>query len=246
LFFYCHDGSQASNTAISILKGLIDQSLHSNSSLVPICYARRITSNEPILRANTLAKKLLEDLCLMTPKTFIIIDGLDECDHAERRQVTSVLMDLVGLCNASDPGKLRVLLVSQYSPEIYKSLHSSAATSLRPGILKITEADNRSDIETYVAAWVVQIAQKFQLQSVELREYVHKVTVNNSKGMPSHLYRAVYCIHRKQECFCTRSWSCPICMTNQLVGHWRRQLERTFHQDLKMRELTIMPFYQIS
>jgi hypothetical protein len=92
-------------------------------------------------------------------------------------------MDLVGLCNASDPGKLRVLLVSQYSPEIYKSLHSSAATSLRPGILKITEADNRSDIETYVAAWVVQIAQKFQLQSVELREYVHKVTVNNSKGM---------------------------------------------------------------
>lgn len=173
---------------MSILKGLIDQFLHSNISLLPICHVRRITSNEPILRSTTnLAKKLLEDLCLLTPKAFIIVDGLDECDHAERRQITDILLDLVGQCNALDPGKLRVLLVSQYSPEIYKSLHSAAATSLRPSILKITEADNRSDIETYVASWVARIAQKFQLDSKEFREYVYEVTVNNSKGMPPRL-----------------------------------------------------------
>lgn len=174
---------------MSILKGLIDQFLHSDNTLVPICYARRITSSEPILRANTnLARKLLEDLCFITPKAFIVVDGLDECDHAERRQVTDILMDLVGQCNALDPGKLRVLLISQYSPEIYKSLHSSAATNLRPGIFKITEADNRGDIETYVASWVAQIAQKFQPVSKKLSDWLHEVTVTNSKGMPPRLY----------------------------------------------------------
>lgn len=176
---------------MSVLKGLIDQFLHSKSSSISICNARRATSNEPILRANTkLAKKLLEDLCLITPKTFMIVDGLDECDHGERKEITGILMELVGLCNASDPGKLRVLLVSQYSPEIYKSLHSSVATNLRPGILKIAETDNRGDIETYVALWVVQIAQKFQPVSKELREYLHNVTVNNSKGMPHRIYKS--------------------------------------------------------
>ena len=170
---------------MSILKGLIDQFLHSKSSLIPVCNARRTTSSEPILRANTkLARKLLEDLCLITPKAFIIVDGLDECEPGERKEITDILMDLVGQCNASDPGKLRVLLVSQYSSEIYKSLHSSVATNLRPGILQITETDNRGDIDTYVAFWVSQIAQKFQPVSKELRDYLHNVTVNNSKGMP--------------------------------------------------------------
>ncbi|KAF2999267.1 hypothetical protein E8E13_003411 [Curvularia kusanoi] len=183
-FFYCHDGDQSSNTAMSILKGLIGQFLNSKGSMVPLCYARRTTSTEPILRANvTLARKLLEELCLITPKAFIIVDGLDECINAERKQITDILMDLVGHCNASDPGKLRVLLVSQYSPDIYKSLHSSTRTSLRPGILTIEEKDNRSEIHTYVASWVDQITQKFQPMSDELRDYLTNVTVNNSKGM---------------------------------------------------------------
>jgi hypothetical protein len=174
---------------MGVLKGLIDQFLQSKSSLISVCSARRTTSTEPILQNNTrLARKLLEDLCLITPKAFIIVDGLDECDPGWRKEITDILMELVGLCNASDPGKLRVLLVSQYSPEIYKSLHSSVATNLRPGILKITETDNRGDIETYVELWVTQIAQKFEPVSKELREYLYDVTVYNSKGMPLYSY----------------------------------------------------------
>lgn len=119
----------------------------------------------------------------MVPKGFVIVDGLDECEHVERKEVIDILMNIVGQCNAMDPGKLRVLLVSQYHPEIYRVLHSSTATSLRPGIFKITDTHNRSDIETYVTSWVERIAQKFPPVSKAMREYLQSITVHNAKGM---------------------------------------------------------------
>jgi hypothetical protein len=92
-------------------------------------------SGDASLRSLDVAKKLLQDCCSIVPKLFLVIDGLDECEIAERKGALETLTNLVGECNAAEPGKLRILVVSQYYPDIQRLLQSSGAVKLAPMII---------------------------------------------------------------------------------------------------------------
>ncbi|KAF1829385.1 C2H2 domain-containing protein [Decorospora gaudefroyi] len=181
-YFYCHDGDQMTSSAVGILKGLADQLLDQFPQMLPPCYTRRISSGEPSLRSITPAKKILEDFCSTVPKLFIIIDGLDECERVERSQILTILTDIVGQCEMTEPGKLRVLVVSQDYADIRKSLQSSAANKITPKILRIMEKDNEGDIQAFTRMWVDKITLRFSLTK-DLTEYLRNLTVANAKGM---------------------------------------------------------------
>ncbi|CAN9394852.1 unnamed protein product [Alternaria alternata] len=182
-YFYCHDGDPTSSTAVSILKGLADQLLDQYPEMLPPCFARRKLSGGPSLRSLIQAKKLLEDFCNTIPKLFIVIDGLDECEKAERGQVLDILIEVVGFRDTVDPGTLRLLVASQDLVDIKKGLHSSAATKVAPTILRISETDNESDIRAFTRLWVDKIASKFPPFSEDMKEYLQNLTVVNAKGM---------------------------------------------------------------
>jgi hypothetical protein len=150
--------------------------------MLPPCYTRRTSSGEPSLRSPTQARKLLEDFCETIPKLFIIIDGLDECERIERSQILDVLTDVVGQCDTKDPGKLRLLLVSQDYADIRKGLHSSAISRTAPKVLQISDADNECDIQAYTRMWVDKIASKFSPFTDNMVEYLRCLTVANAKG----------------------------------------------------------------
>ncbi|CAN9219825.1 unnamed protein product [Alternaria alternata] len=185
-YFYCHDGDPTSSTAVSILKGLADQLLDQYPEMLPPCFARRKLSGGPSLRSLIQAKKLLEDFCNTIPKLFIVIDGLDECEKAERGQVLDILIEVVGFRDTVDPGTLRLLVASQDLVDIKKGLHSSAATKVAPTILRISETDNESDIRAFTRLWVDKIASKFPPFSEDMKEYLQNLTVVNAKGMFLH------------------------------------------------------------
>jgi hypothetical protein len=120
------------------------------------------------------------------PKLFLVVDGLDECEATERREVLECLTRLVGECNAIDPGKLRVLVVSQYYPDIQRALQSSGVIKLAPAIIQISETDNESDIKTYIKIWVDKIASKNTSEespfSDDMKEYLRNLTLVNANG----------------------------------------------------------------
>jgi hypothetical protein len=151
--------------------------------MLPPCYTRRTSSGEPSLRSPTQAKKLFEDFCETIPKLFIIIDGLDECERLERSQILDVLTEVAGQCDMKDPGKLRLLLVSQDYADIRKGLQSSAVSRMAPKILPISDADNESDIQAYTRMWVDRIASKFAPFTDDMNEYLRNLTVANAKGI---------------------------------------------------------------
>jgi hypothetical protein len=193
-YFYCHDGDQSANSAISILKGLADQLLAQYTDLLlPLFYSRRTLSGDASLRSLHVAKKLLEDCCSIVPKLFLIVDGLDECEAAERKEALECLTRLAGGCNANDPGKLRILVVSQFYPDIQRALQSSGAIKLAPKIVQISETDNEKDIKIYVKIWWDKIALKNASEenpfTEDMKEYLRNLTLANAKGDYSHFSR---------------------------------------------------------
>ncbi|KAJ4407348.1 hypothetical protein N0V91_003932 [Didymella pomorum] len=180
-FFYCHDDDQASNSAVGILKGITQQLLTQNIHSLPACHTRYTSSGEPVLRSVSHTAKTLEDLCTILPKMYIIIDGLDECEPVERKQTIDCLMDIFCQCEKTNPGKLRLLFVSQNYADIKRGLSSPSRPATH--IIQLSDKDNEGDINSYVRYWVGAIATKFSPFNDDMVQYLQRLTVHNAKGM---------------------------------------------------------------
>jgi hypothetical protein len=83
-------------------------------------------------------------------------------------------MATVDRCDEREPGKLRVLFVSQVCPDIDKALRTST-------VFKMTAEDNRKDITTYVSDWSTKIKNKYALES-DIVEDIQESTCIRSQG----------------------------------------------------------------
>jgi hypothetical protein len=171
------------------------------------------------LRSPTQTKKLFEDFCETIPKLFVIVDGLDECEKVERNQVLDVLMEVVGQCDLKDPGKMRLLLVSQDYADIRKSLHSSAISRMSPKILQISDTDNEGDIQAYTKVWVDRIAIKYEPFTDQMSEYLRNLTVANAKGTVVAVRSIILSsLTTLKACSSMPNWSCIIFMRQPRAG----------------------------
>jgi hypothetical protein len=107
------------------------------------------------------------------PKIYIVVDGIDECDFSERKSILSFFTPII---EGDDlPGKIRALFVSQDENDIRKLLRTAS-------VLRLTDAHNKSDIESYANQWSVQIQKKFGLGD-DTRKYIQTTVSNGSDGM---------------------------------------------------------------
>jgi hypothetical protein len=174
VYFYCNENDTEKNDCMSIYRGLLSQLLYHCRELVPYCYDKRQISGELTLTTPDLAQKLLTLFCDRIAKQYVIIDGLDECDFAQRKQVLSFFKTVVDHCDALDPGKLRVLYVSQNYSDIAKALQTAP-------ILNLTAEDNKNDINAFVRHWCEKIQQKFEID-IDKVDYIEESTCIRSKG----------------------------------------------------------------
>ncbi|KAF2680197.1 C2H2 domain-containing protein [Lentithecium fluviatile CBS 122367] len=179
-YFYCHYEGQGTNTAVGVLRGLIDQLLAQYPQLLPPCHTKHSTSGEPSLRSLSLAKQLFENFCSTVSKLFIIVDGLDECEHYERKQLIDTFLEVVTTCEADEPGKLRVLFVSQDYADIRKGIEK-----LVPRIVALSTDNilNERDIQTFVRSRVDSIAKKYAPFTDDTAEYLRNLTMARANGM---------------------------------------------------------------
>jgi hypothetical protein len=174
-YFYCKPDDTERNTCTSIFKGLLSQLLRQCVDLIPHCYERCLSSGESTLSSATLTKQFLELFCERLEKLFFVIDGLDECEPPERKLVLHSLMTIIEKCDGYQPGKLRVLVVSQDFPDIRKALLAATVISIEP-------KDNKHDIERYIGDWTSRIQIHYHLDDVQT-EFIRLATFARARGM---------------------------------------------------------------
>lgn len=173
-YFYCKDGDPERNNCTAVLKGVLKQLLLQCCDLVPYCHDKLQSSGDIILTSASLTQSLLELFCEGVTKQRFIIDGLDECDPPQRKSIMSFFTEMVDKCDRHQPGKLRVLFVSQDYPDIKNALKTAAVISLGP-------VDNADDIKRYVKHWAMKIQGKFGLGS-EQTEALKDLTCHKAQG----------------------------------------------------------------
>ncbi|KAH6702884.1 hypothetical protein BKA61DRAFT_619706 [Leptodontidium sp. MPI-SDFR-AT-0119] len=174
IYFYCNYQDPQRKTFVAVARALLVQLLNLNDELLPYLYDKCIGSGQVSLVSSQLYKELLETaLKTGSIQTFIVIDGLDECDPLERNAILSFLTPIV---KAEGPtGRLRALIVSQDENDIRKVFRGSP-------VLKLMDAHNKSDIEGYADHWCSEIQKKFGLP-VETIQYIRTAVCEGSDGM---------------------------------------------------------------
>jgi hypothetical protein len=195
-FFYCRYQDEQKKTFLSIARSILAQLLRQNEDLLPYLSDKCIGSGQVSLVSSELCKELLETALKTMPKTYVIIDGLDECDTSERKTILSFFTSIIG---ANDiPGKLRGLIMSQDENDIRKQLRSAS-------VLRLTQTHNKGDIENFATKWSIQIQEKFQTPEAT-QAYIVSAVCEGSDGELVINFKDMKLTDFLQACFCTPSW----------------------------------------
>lgn len=174
-YFYCKENDDERNTCISIYRGILKQLLSKHRDLVPYYWDKMVSTGETVLSTTHLAEGLLRTMLEKVESCTVIIDGLDECNSDQRKLLLAFFSDIVGLCDEKEPGKLRVMFLSQDYVDIQKALQTSTC-------LRLTEEDNKADIKTYVRACTSLIHEKFELDSSTAKD-IEESICGHARGM---------------------------------------------------------------
>jgi hypothetical protein len=171
-FCYCAHGDPERNDFLSVARTILFQLFAGaqNDNLVDLFYEKMSASGEIILSRSALAKELLET-ALGARKSYIILDGIDECIREQRRELCTWFR----LAVDAHPNDLRCLFVSQDDGIAGKDL------SMVPS-LSITIQDNHDDIKRYCKMWHRQIKARFSpVEDSELN--ITELVTARSRGM---------------------------------------------------------------
>jgi hypothetical protein len=175
VFFYCKHGDARFNTFVALARRMLTQLLGQCPDLLPYYHDKVLASNEAVLTSLPLAKEILETALKSASKTYVIIDGLDECHRDERKSISSWFRQVVEDLPLTDVDQIRCLFISQDDGYARKDF------SVLPS-LKITSADTVPDIEAYTSKRASEVQQKFALSDSRRSEIIRKVT-DGSQGM---------------------------------------------------------------
>ncbi|KAI1440274.1 hypothetical protein F5Y02DRAFT_423141 [Annulohypoxylon stygium] len=174
IFFYCKYGDPSRNTFISVARSLLRQLLVQNCHLLEALYETASLSGEHELTTNIVAKKLLKTALDTCGDTYIIIDGLDECDRANRKEIATWFQSVIEELSLNNPGIVRCLFVSQDDGIARKDLGTIPS-------IKITPSQTMNDLAVFADVWHKRIEEKFG--SLQGDIHIANVITARAQGM---------------------------------------------------------------
>ncbi|KAJ2988608.1 hypothetical protein NUW58_g3882 [Xylaria curta] len=175
-FFYCREDDPNQNNCLSVYKSLLIQMLVNHRELLPACDEKRLKGNE-ILNDDAPAQALIRLFCNADMNQFIIIDGVDEIEPAQRKPLLKFFADIVDKCDGYKPGKVRVLFLSHDLPD-YKNLKCLESATF----MQLDPNTTQKDIEMFVSKKAEELKQELGLEDQDL-QHIKKLTVARSDGM---------------------------------------------------------------
>ncbi|KAK3342072.1 hypothetical protein B0T25DRAFT_358324 [Lasiosphaeria hispida] len=155
VYFYCKYEDDTRNTFISVARSILAQLLAQNPHLLPYFHEKSSLIGDTSLTSKAVAKEMIQTALSYCRRTWIILDGLDECLRDERIEIASFFRKIVEIEVLSpDTTELtRCLFVSQ---------EDGVATDSFGGIPNIKIANkNRDDLKDFAEAWHQKIEAKF-------------------------------------------------------------------------------------
>lgn len=165
-YIYCKHKDSTKNTFLSIAKALLSQLLSQYDRLMPFYYDSAVVSGEVSMATVKSAKNLLANLLQALPKTYLVIDGLDECEADQRKMTLDFLNEQVDACDQSDPGNIRLLVMSRNESDIKKGLAMSTA-------IRMVDDDTADDLKVYIEHRVKGLQATFGLSESD-RSFIEK------------------------------------------------------------------------
>ena len=138
--------------SMSVARSILRQILLQNDHLLPYFHEKASVSGDAILTSMAIAKELLDAALNSCEKAYIIIDGLDECQRQDRKEIASWFETTVEALPARRKGSIRCLFVSQDDVTLV-SFQSIP-------MIKIM-AQNQSDIKSFAIKWHKRLEDKF-------------------------------------------------------------------------------------
>lgn len=152
-FFYCKNQNADYDGFLAASKGLLSQLLAQNPNLIQYFYEKASLSGEPALRTKSLARELLDVALRCSKRTYVILDGIDECERKERKEITTFLRHTVESLPQADMAAVRCLFVCQDDGAARKDLADIPS-------IKILPSDTKDDIQSFCGLWKRKIEQK--------------------------------------------------------------------------------------
>ncbi len=154
----------------AILRELLLQCLPHDAAVLPYLCDQYAASAEEKLESPAVLKAPLQIVLRgATQATIIVVDGLDECEEAERKQTLAFLQPLLDDANGARPGSARALFTSQHVADMRRHLRGSE-------VLELTAHDNADDIHAYTDYWAASIQAQFKLPGDEVQRITEHVT----------------------------------------------------------------------
>ena len=172
-YFYCRDKDDQRNKFVSVAKSMLAQLLRQNPDILAYLYDECLRSAKVTLASPQDCTRILDAVLQAVPKTFIVIDGIDECEQKDRKPILSFFVRAI---KHADPARLRGLFVSQELSDIKTALHSFET-------LRLNEEHTKLDIRNYAVKWSFEIQGKFKAMTDAAREHIVHLVCEGSDGM---------------------------------------------------------------
>ncbi|KAI1130797.1 hypothetical protein F5Y10DRAFT_275838 [Nemania abortiva] len=111
-YFYCKHGDDLRNSFVSVARAVLTQLLRQRPRLAPYFFEKASTSGHVLLDPNT-AMEMIQTVLSSCDRTYIIIDGVDECARGERDEISEAFRNTIENLPVDVTGSVRCLFVSQ-------------------------------------------------------------------------------------------------------------------------------------
>ncbi|KAF4951750.1 hypothetical protein FSARC_12821 [Fusarium sarcochroum] len=186
-FFYCQEDDNEHRTHLDILKGILLQMVDLDDYILPLCHDKKTNGGVNLLDV-AVVQKLIETFVEHSPRQYIIIDGIDECERTEIQQTARFFKDLVSRCDTQiKVGHLRVLFIGRETSETRKFLSGDDCISI-----PLKPEDNHDDIRAFVRKKIPEFRAEsgtsFSLSEADEAD-LERIICHQSQGWPdSFLY----------------------------------------------------------
>ncbi|KAF8247263.1 hypothetical protein K440DRAFT_601451 [Wilcoxina mikolae CBS 423.85] len=179
-FFFCKHGDPTRNSFHSIGRTFLVHLLRQNDGLLPYIYEQQVSSYEMTLGTSATLTNLLKVAMGDSGKTYVIIDGLDECEKSERAKVLTWMSSVT---TTDDDSTVKVAVISTNEPDIKRKLSKFLKKKLEP-------EDVKEDLQIYLNSRVVELQEKFELPE-STPEAIVRTILERANGMFLYAYLTV-------------------------------------------------------
>jgi antirestriction protein len=155
-YFYCRYQDSDRSTFLGVARGILSQLLFADDALLSYLYERVSTSGQVSLSMETTAKEMLATSLKTFPKLYVVIDGIDECERDERREIVSFFEKTWESLPQNDQDSLRCMFISQDDSIARKDFANMSS-------LRVTESDTQQDIAAYVRERSAEVRSNLDL-----------------------------------------------------------------------------------